>query len=365
MFGTWPSWQTHTFPNPSRENTELQRLRRLLKFFGVLLFIGLASAFAIGMYTGVIPYLFDIVLGHIEITSDEKTIAEVIESNELTKKQTDKLRLVLEVRQFASEALGLPNNKSYTIYSDIGRRYVGWNVYAAPRYSVEPHTWCFPFAGCIVYRGFFVREKADRFAHDIARSDGLDTYVGPIAGYSTLGFFDDPILSSNLYLEDFRLVSLIIHELAHQKLYFPGQSSVNEAFAVVVEREGLLRWLESSGRQAWLPTVRAAWDAEDRKVGDILEARAKLETLYESDVSVEEKEAGKRLILEELRGALCGSTCGDKGLPKAGGEEFELNNAYMVAVYTYYGRYSELDSLLHSLDGDLKQFYARVGETYR
>ncbi|MCW5712791.1 aminopeptidase, partial [Shinella sp.] len=242
--------------------------------------------------------------------------------------------------------------------------FVGWNVYETEAYSVEPKTWCFPITGCIVYRGFFDLEGAKSFvAKETTKKN--DLFVGPITAYSTLGTFNDPILSSHLSLPDFRLASLIIHELAHQKLYFSGKSEVNEAFAVVVERAGLVKWLNATGREEWLPRVRAAWDEEDRKVGLILNARNQLKTVYANGADDASKAADKTRILHDLEAALCETSCSGDGLPKASSRTFSLNNAYMTPVYTYYGKYDELKAVLDEVGGDLDKFYGEVERRYR
>ena len=112
----------------------------------------------------------------------------------------------------------LPDNGSYKSYADLGRPYVAWNVFAAPEFSIEPVSYCFAFAGCVGYRGYF--SEADAQAESAAlRAQGYDAYVGGVPAYSTLGWFDDPVLSTFIHYPEAELARLMFHELAHQLLY--------------------------------------------------------------------------------------------------------------------------------------------------
>ena len=120
-------------------------------------------------------------------------------------------------------------------------------MFAAPEFSVEPRRWCFPIAGCVVYRGYFSEDAAQRYARRLRRR-GDDAAVGGVAAYSTLGHFNDPVLSTMLGWSDAQLAATLFHELAHQVVYVPGDSEFNESFATVVEEAGLERWLAARQR---------------------------------------------------------------------------------------------------------------------
>ena len=120
-------------------------------------------------------------------------------------------------------------------------------MFAAPEFSVEPRRWCFPIAGCVVYRGYFSEDAAERYASKLRRH-GDDAAVGGVAAYSTLGHFKDPVLSTMLGWSDAQLAGTLFHELAHQVVYVPGDSEFNESFATVVEEAGLERWLAAQQR---------------------------------------------------------------------------------------------------------------------
>jgi predicted aminopeptidase len=146
---------------------------------------------------------------------------KLLASDTLAPEKRMKLEMVLAIRDFAVKELGLPNNKSNTRYAAVAGDYPGWNVYATPEFSVEPKTWCYPVAGCVVYHGYFKKNKAIAFAGEM-KKDGFDVYIAPFSAYSTLGWFNDPILSTNLKYDSVSLAGLIIHELAHQRYYKSG-----------------------------------------------------------------------------------------------------------------------------------------------
>jgi predicted aminopeptidase len=293
--------------------------------------------------------------------SKREPIPDAISGGGLTEDQIAKLRIVEEVRKFASDRLGLPNNKSYTLFADVARQYVGWNVYAAPRYSVDPHEWCFPFVGCVVYRGFFSKDQALSYAHGLEQGDQLDVFLKPINAYSTLGHFDDPILSSNLLLPEYRVAELVIHELAHQRLFFPGKSRINEAFATVVERAGLLLFLQESGRTDWINGVKAAWAIDDETTKLVLAARDELKAAYAGSG---DPAPAKKQIFDKLRAAIRGGVCAGK-IVQTEDDICNLNNAYIVAVDTYYGEYEAIATLLTGAGGDFNKFYTAVERKYR
>src|ERR1700733_12376843 len=165
------------------------------------------------------------------------------------------LYVMQAAREFRSQQLGLPDNKSYRSYADIGRQFVVWNVVATPEFSVTPKRWCFPIAGCVAYRGYFSERRAHEFAAQLS-VQGFDVVVEGVPAYSTLGKFADPVLSSMLPYGDDDVAATIFHELAHQLLYVEDDSEFNEAFATTVEDAGLERWLIHQGEAARIQAFR-------------------------------------------------------------------------------------------------------------
>ena len=124
--------------------------------------------------------------------SKRESITRVIHQPSTPPALRARLEAVAAIRDFASRELGLPDNGSYRSYADVGRRFVVWNVFAAPEFSVAPRQECFPFTGCVSYRGFFSEQDARRHAERL-KTEGYDVHVGGVPAYSTLGWFDDPL----------------------------------------------------------------------------------------------------------------------------------------------------------------------------
>jgi predicted aminopeptidase len=269
-----------------------------------------------------------------------------------------KLEAVLRIRRFASRELALPDNGSYKSYSDLGRPYALWNVFAAPEFSLEPVNSCFAFTGCVSYRGYF--SEADAQADGAARrAQGYDVHIGGVPAYSTLGWFDDPVLNTFIHYPEAELARLIFHELAHQLLYVKSDTRFNESFAATVEQAGVERWLAQSGSDR----ERAAYEHSQRMkrefVALVVKYRAILERYYREDLPVEEKRLGKArrfAEMEEDYRQLKASWGGFAGYDRwfAG----KPNNATVVSVALYTELVPAFQALLRGVGGDLPRFYA-------
>ncbi len=309
------------------------------------------------------------ITGQWDLMRRAKPIDEVVRETDDAglKARLEKARAV---RTYASSELGLPANATFTRYADLGRPYVVWNVFVTPELSLEPRRWCFPVAGCVNYRGYFAeaeaRVEANRFA-----AVGDDVHVSGVSAYSTLGWFDDPILSSFVRYPDTDFVRMIFHELAHQVVYVKDDTAFNESFAVAVEDEGVRRWLatlpagpERARLEAEL--ARSDWlRAEFRRL--VVATREQLIALYASNVSDEAKRQGKAEIFATMRVAYSAAKAGDPGLAGfdrwfAGWRNAGPNNASLAAVALYTDRVRAFRALLAQENGDLPAFYVRVKE---
>jgi predicted aminopeptidase len=302
-------------------------------------------------------YLLQAAGGQMEISAKRQPIAKVIADSATPSQLRARLEYVATARDFASRELGLPDNESYRSYADLGRPYVVWNVFAAPEFSVEPRRWCFPIAGCVVYRGYFSEDAAQRYASRMRRR-GDDAAVGGIAAYSTLGHFKDPVLNTMLGWSDAQLVGTLFHELAHQVVYVPGDSEFNESFATVVEEAGLELWLAARQRGQDLVAWREQRERQGEFIALLLSARSKLRTLYESALPDDEKRSRKQYAFGELKLAYQRLKQQWGGYP--GYDRWfdrTLNNAHLVSAATYYGCVPGLQRVLSEVGGDLRRFY--------
>jgi predicted aminopeptidase len=259
-----------------------------------------------------------------------------------------RLEAARRIRQFASRNLALPDNRSYTSYAELGRPFAVWNVFAAPQYSVVPKQECFPFTGCVSYRGFFSEDDARRHAARL-KEEGYDVYVSGVPAYSTLGWFDDPLLSTFIRYPDAQLARLVFHELAHQLVYARDDTTFNESFAVAVEQEGVRRWLEAEGRPADLQAFEALQVRRQRFAQRVKEARTRLSAAYQEGLPVDAMRQRKAQEFEALR----------KEYPNI--VPAEPNNAFLVSVALYTELVPEFEQLLRE-SGSLEAFYAQVRE---
>ncbi|HJX21123.1 MAG TPA: aminopeptidase [Steroidobacteraceae bacterium] len=276
------------------------------------------------------------------------------------------LQEVRAAREFASHELGLPDNRSYRSYADIGRPYVVWNVVAAPEFSVSPKRWCFPIAGCVAYRGYFREQRAREFAAALAVR-GFDVTVDGVPAYSTLGRLADPVLSSMLRYGDDELAATIFHELAHQLLYVRDDSEFNEAFATTVEAAGLERWLAHQGASERLQQFRERQAHTAAFLSLLAQSRARLALLYASGVARDEMRAGKAQILAALAADIRTLELRE-GVSYPLYEEWiaaGLNNARLASVSTYFDCVPGFTRLLTQAGNDLTRFYTAARELAR
>jgi predicted aminopeptidase len=319
----------------------------------------LAAAAAIGGCAS-LSYYAQAARGQLRLLANRQPIDRVIAKPDTPEPLRASLALVLEIRDFAVSELALPDNDSYRTYVDIGRPYVVWNVFAAPEFSVEPKRWCFPLVGCLSYKGYFSEEKARAAATRLAEQ-GYDVFVGGIAAYSTLGHFDDPFLSSMLRLDETATAGIVFHEIAHQRVYVRDDTELNEAFASLVEEEGVRRWLGARGGSEAL----AEWERRremQREFSALVGAtREALAALYASPLSEDElrtRKAAELAAMRERYAALRATWGGYTGYDAWFAAP--VNNARIASVATYRRLVPALKTLLADAGGDLPAFYSAV-----
>lgn len=308
--------------------------------------------------------------GQLELIQKRRPIDELLKDPSTPAALQEKLQAVLKIREFASENLFLPRNNSYRSYVDLKRPYAVWNVFAAPPFEVKLKKWCFPVAGCVGYRGYFEEEDAIRYAEELAEQ-GLETYVAGVAAYSTLGWFDDPLLNTIIKRSPVHLAGLIFHELAHQQLYIEDDTAFNEAFATTVELEGIKRWLTRQvetaiDKEKILEQKKAYFEYRQRQadfVTLVTDTRNKLKKLYREPVDEAIKTHQKIRLREDLRNQYQrlkkqwgGYTGYDDWFSK------DLNNAQLAAVTTYRDYVPALQKLLIRHNDDMAEFYRACGE---
>jgi predicted aminopeptidase len=325
--------------------------------FASLAFLMLALAQA----TGCSPaYMIQATSGHMAVARASRPVREVLADPNTPADLRRKLEGTQDVLRFAHSELALPDNGSYRDYADIKRPFAVWNVFAAAEYSLALRAWCFPFAGCVSYRGYFEKRRADEFAADLS-ARGDDVYVGGAAAYSTLGFFRDPILSSVARLPDTALAAVIFHELAHQQLYVPGDTVFSESFATLVEQEGMTRWLASRADQSALCAYLQGLERERDVYRLIGETRSRLAAIYSSGAPPADIQAAKADEFDRLRAQYRRMREGWREPPYFDGWfSGALNNATLGALAAYDQLVGTLRVILAGEGGDMRAFYRRA-----
>jgi predicted aminopeptidase len=311
---------------------------------------------------GTLHYYSQAVSGHLELMRRAAPIEEVLERDAVTPALKARLEAVLRIREFASRELALPDNGSYRRYADLGRQYAAWNVFAAPEFSVEAIRACYPVAGCVGYRGYFAESDAQAESAKL-RAQGRDVHVGGVPAYSTLGWFDDPVLSTFIHYPEAELARLIFHELTHQLLYVRNDTRFNESFATTVEQAGVARWLAQHGNDRDRDAYERSQRMKREFVALVLKYRTLLEQYYRQDLPLEQKRLGKAQRFAEmeqeyrqLKAAWGGFAGYDRWFSA------KPNNATLASVALYTELVPALRALLEREGGDLPRFYAAAKE---
>lgn len=328
--------------------------------------ISLAATFTLtGCHAG---YLIKSAWSQADLLLSRDSIEEILNSPEkdraLNPEDLKKLRLALEAKSFGESTLGLKKNGNYASYVQLDRPYVSYIVSAAAKDRLEPHLWTFPIVGAVPYKGYFNPDDAKEEAKNLSEK-GLDTYVRGATAYSTLGWFDDPVLSSMLRYSDYDLVNLIIHESVHATLYIKSQADFNERLATFIGDIGAeLYFKEKEGAQS--PTLKAAAaERQDDKAFSAFISKEidLLKAWYpqQNATATEFSELKKNRLAEIL------SAFERELAPKLGNERYRerlrrdldpsrLNNASLLAWKTYLYDMSDFELAFEKMNRDPLRF---------
>ncbi|WP_284385657.1 aminopeptidase [Pseudomonas putida] len=321
---------------------------RLVPLLAVLLLNGCSSA----------AYYGQLAEGQWQLLRARQPLERVVANPATSPQLRARLEHAKQARAFASQQLKLPDNRSYRVYADLGRPYVVWNVFATPELSLQPVTHCFPIAGCVAYRGYY-QQGAARGAAALMRQDGMDVYVGGVEAYSTLGWFDDPILSSMVGWSDERLATLIFHELAHQRFYVQDDTEFNESFASFVEQEGTRQWRVARG----LATSGGEQGQQrEQFIRLVLASRERLQAIYAGPLDDAQKRTAKQAEFERLRREYRQVRDAQWG----GDKRYDawmygpMSNAKLLPFGLYDQWVPAFAAVFREVDGDWARFYKRV-----
>lgn len=313
-------------------------------------------------------YYAQAVTGHLAVLAQAKPIDDWLADGQTSDVLRQRLQKAQRMRRFATQVLALPDNKSYTRYADLQRRAVVWNVVATPPFSLKLHQWCYPFAGCVDYRGFYQEQAAESFAASLPTNWDVKLY--PVAAYSTLGWTQwlggDPLLNTMLAFPELELAELLFHELAHQRVYVAGDTAFNESYATAVERLGAAAW--RAQRKAdpdfdWVWTQHQVWQRQRDDFRALAKrTREELERLY-SQVplgAMADMQRDKNSILQafERRYAQLKEAWG--GMSRFDVWALSPNNASFAIQHTYTQWVPAFEQLHANVGGDWVAFHAAV-----
>jgi predicted aminopeptidase len=298
--------------------------------------------------------------GHMALMNQRVYIDDMLEDPDLDSKLRERLLLVKAIRVFSVETLALPESGSYKNYVQLDRPYALQNLFAAAEFSTDLHLWCYPVVGCAGYRGYYDEEKLAEYVEQL-KAQNFDTYIGNVPAYSTLGWFDDPVLSSFIYWPDYRLAGLLFHELSHQRIYIKNDTQFNESLAVAIQQAGTELWLKTSQRGQQLEEYRRWIEYQGEVITLIEETRETLAKLYRSDYDEVSMREQKQLILAGSRdkyAALALRLNYRDGFANwfAG----NLNNARLGSVSAYNAQTPAFLAILKAQNYDFEAFFKTV-----
>ena len=309
-----------------------------------------------------IGYYWHSARGHLAVMNQRVDIEELLADETLDSRLGERLRLVQEIREFSVTRLALPDNGSYHSYVDLGRPFLVQNLFAAPEFSTRLHQWCYPIIGCASYRGYYDQERLRAYAANL-EAGGLETYIGNVPAYSTLGWFDDPVLSSFIDWPEYRLAGLLFHELTHQRIYIDDDTTFNESLASAVQQAGTRLWLQSLARDEDIRRL-AAWNSYRDEVIALIEAlRQRLADVYDAAIDDDSKRERKITAIAEARrahDAIAARHGVTGGFHKWFAEG--MNNAKIGSIAAYNAELPAFAAMLERLEFDFEAFFDYVDE---
>lgn len=305
-----------------------------------------------------INYLLKSAYSQLELLRQRVPLEETLQDPNLNQADKQKLLLAKKARDFAIHELNLKPSDNYTSFVRLNRPYVSYVVSAAPKWKLEHHQWWYPVVGKMPYKGFFNRLDANEEQMNLQKED-LDTYLRGVTAYSTLGWFNDPILSSMLNYKDHDLVNTVIHETVHATLYIKNSADFNERLAVFLGNKGMEQfYLKTEGEASpTLAQVRME-NADDRLFSVFIGPKLKqLKQWYEQLPANERNESLRQKQFKEIQNDFTQNI-----LPQMKTDTYkkfadlELNNARLLVYKTYLQDLADFEKLYTKVDNDFARF---------
>lgn len=273
-------------------------IKSFLKYAVIVLAIAIAFNF------NLVVYSLKQLKGQLQIVLNAEPVEDVIKSSNTPDSIKTKLLLITQVRKFGIEQLGLTNTKNYTTYYNQNGKPSLWVVTAAKPFALEEYQWHFPFLGKVPYKGFFSLKEAHK-ERDKITSLGYDVDIGTVGGWSTLGFFTDPVLSNVLKRSEGQIAELILHEMAHATIYFSDSTQFNENIATFIGEKGAELFLQHHFSSNNVPLINyLSYLADEKTYGlYMLQACSRLDSLYSTfndTMSVYNKTLAKYRLIAQI-----------------------------------------------------------------
>ncbi len=329
------------------------RLRLVLKAAGAALGLLVVAAAIAWAASRDVRYLVRAGFEEGMILARRTPIQEVVVAPSTDPRTRGKLQLVLATRDFAAGPLHLAARRTYTTYSRVSRDTLVLVLSASRSDRLEAYTWRYPIVGRVPYKGFFDRCAALADAARLERA-GLDTYLRPSGAYSTLGWFEDPLLSTIVREDSVDLAATVIHEILHNTIWVPGDVAFNESLADFVGYRGAEAFFRARGEERSARVAVARWMDEIRLAHFYDSLAARLERFYASGTAGTALAQGRERIFREAQGELAGLVA--KTLETIDGRALArrpLNNAVVIAQRLYRSRLDVFERALAAHHGDL------------
>ena len=342
-------------------NKRLRWLRRALRALAVV-------ALALVAWLVLAPtgrYLLRGAWEEAKILARRRPLAELLADSATRPALRAKVELVLAARAFARDSLGLDVGESFSTYSETGRDTLTLVVSGAYRDRLKSYTWWFPVVGRVPYKGYFDFGEARRQERAL-NARGFDTRLGAVSAFSTLGWFNDPLLPSTLRADSLTLANTVIHELTHNTYYAAGGAVFNESFANFVGSRGAQRFFRSRGQETAAAEVAARWQ-DERVLGRFWATLyARVDSAFklhpgEEAGPVAARLAARQEVFVEARASLLHDLAPMlKTISIRSVERVRLDNAILMSRRVYLTDLDAFDAVLTRNRGDLRGTVAEI-----
>lgn len=347
---------------PPLHSTSRLPLRRV---FRTALLILVATLVGLPLASKEVRFVLRAGYGEARILLARRPLQELIADPATSAQRRAQFELVLDARAFAAERLGLKAGDTYTTFSDVGDGTLVHVLSASPKDRLTGYRWSYPVVGAVPYKGFFDEESARAEMRRLERK-GYDTYLRPSGAFSTLGWFNDPLLSTALDDDPVELAVTVIHEIAHNSLWVPGDVRFNESYANFVGFRGAELFFTSRGDHMSAQRCAAMWRDEKRVGAFYTRLEDDLQSLYGLGLAKEEVERRRTGLFARARTAMKAELA--RELEVYSGERLAktpINNARVIAKRIYLTGLDEFDKMYAAKGGDLKAGVQEIARSLR